>query len=80
MPTMDEVVGNLGEPLECVECRLGDDDGTHDKDATANANLEDRGTEDLTLGTADLEAGPSSGGSRRSTADVQIMDSVLSVN
>lgn len=81
MPTMDEVVGNLGEPLEFSEYRLDDEDGAQDDGATANDDTEEQGTEIPTSGTADLEAGPSSNGSWRTSTDAvgQITDSVRSV-
>ena len=41
--TMNDVVGNLGEPLDFVECKVDNDDG--DSDCTGLASGEDMDTE-----------------------------------
>ena len=68
MPTLNEVIGNLGEPLEFVEYGIDDIDETHsDDDAEACTNAEQDGTDrtSSTINfTADLEAAHPSSSAR----------------
>ena len=66
MPTFDEVVGNLGEPLEFAEYRVDDGssirDGGEEIDAMSEVGQQDA---EMTVGVVhswgDLEAASSSG-------------------
>ena len=70
VPTSDEVIGNLGEPLDYVDYCVDDEDDVRDGDAEADvvANLDmdverqGEGAEGMfgsAHGWADLEVGPS---------------------
>lgn len=80
MPTMDDVVGNLGEPLEFVEYRVEDDeDGAQDGTAQVGETGLDAGQQDVenafesTL--ADVEfTGPSGSGSGSGVAGMDFED------
>ena len=79
MPTLDEVVGNLGEPLDFVEYRVHDEDevedGGADTNATTNAERQDGVVSDEARGREDLEAvGSSDGGGFGGHADERVMD------
>lgn len=64
MPTIDDVIGNLGEPLDFVEYRVDDEGGTQDKSAESNAQKEDIAGLYNLAGGANIEAaGPSGSGS-----------------
>ena len=78
IPTSDEVIGNLGEPLEFVDYRVGDEDdgldGSAEADVSVNLDMDmerqGEGAERMFgtgRGLADLEAG-SSGSVRESVA------------
>lgn len=69
MPTMDDVVGNLGEPLDFNEPRLGDEDDDTNED-TDQQNVNVVGSSMLTC-VADREAVCSSGSG---SADADILD------
>lgn len=79
MPTMDDVIGNLGEPLD-LEYRLDDDGDVQDGRASANGNMEledAAGTMSWATGAADVEAaGPSGSGSGSADADVLDIDGI----
>ncbi len=82
MPTMDDVVGNLGEPLDFdVEHRLDDEDDVQDggADADLNAELRDASAPKTSrsIGVMDFEAEPSGSGSADADADVLGIDGIL---
>lgn len=82
MPNMDDVVGNLGEPLDFdVEHRLDDEDDVQDggADADLNAELQDDSAARTSgeIGVAYNEAEPSGSGSADADADVLGIDGVL---
>lgn len=75
VPTMDEVVGNLGEPLEFVEYHA-DDEGDAQESANAHENTrQDAAGTSWPTGVAGVEAaGPSGSGDMR--ADVIDLDGI----
>lgn len=73
---MNEIVGNLGEPIDYAEYQFHDEDEDGTQDDDAHMITERRGLED---GDADLEmAGPSGSGSGNCSvsADVLVIDRV----
>lgn len=78
MPTLDDIVGNLGEPLDFdVEHRLDGEDEAQDGGADADA-LQDVAGASRGAGIADIEAaGPSDSGSGSAEADVLGVDGIL---
>lgn len=66
MPTMDDVVDNLGEPLDFVEYRLDDEDDGQNVGVDARKTLEQQdavGTSKATAVSDSEAAGPSGSGS-----------------
>lgn len=63
MPNMDDVVGNLGEPLDFVGYRLVVDD-EYDLNTHANTGQQDTAVTSGIVGVIDIEIASSSGSSR----------------
>ncbi len=63
MPTMSEVIGNAGEPLDFVEHHLDEEDSAQDGDTTASGDtaLHNSAAASGTTGVMDIEAAGSSG-------------------
>lgn len=79
VPTMDEVVGNLGEPLEFGEYRAdAEDDAQDGAHANENATRQDAVTASWPTGVRNVEAvDPSNGGGVGDThADVLDIDGI----